>query len=177
MVARIGTLVLLLLSTIMGATADAGRLYARKPNTASPLYNLRLTSMHTQVTIRNLLCVTHLDETFSNQESQELEGYYVFQLPQGATVDGLWRWVDGQRYKFVVKKKEDAQHTYDSLVQHGIGDPALLETLGCNGCTVSAFKRSSCAPCRRTSCTRVHHVMLPAGPVCGVQMVESTGSP
>jgi Ca-activated chloride channel family protein len=122
----------LLLLAVLSPSLEAGRLYARKPDTASPLYNLALTSMQTHVTIRNFLCVTHLDETFSNQENQDLEGFYVFQLPQGATVDGLWMWVDGERYTFIVKKKEEAKQIYDSLVQHNIGDPALLENLGSN---------------------------------------------
>ncbi|MBI5647122.1 MAG: VWA domain-containing protein [Ignavibacteriae bacterium] len=114
------------------ASADAGRLYARKPMTASPLYNLRLDSVRSTVTIRNLLATTHVDETFYNPEPIDLEGFYVFQLPEGAIVDGLWMWVDGKRYTFGVRRKETAQQQYDSLVQHGYGDPALLQSLGSN---------------------------------------------
>lgn len=112
--------------------ANAGRLYARKAGTASPLYNLRLQYIRTHVTIENLLAVTHVDESFRNDQGIDLEGFYIFQLPDGAVVDGLWMWVEGKRYVFEVKRKEKAQQQYDSLVQHGIGDPAILETLGAN---------------------------------------------
>jgi Ca-activated chloride channel family protein len=112
--------------------AEAGRLYARKSGTASPIYNLIQTETHTRTTLRNLLAVTHVDETFHNDQAMDLEGYYVFSLPEGATVDGLWMWLDGKRYTFQVKRKEEAQQIYDSLNQHNIGDPVILESMGAN---------------------------------------------
>jgi Ca-activated chloride channel homolog len=110
----------------------AGRLYARKLDTASPLYNLRMTSVRSTVIVRNLLAVTHVDEEFINDEPIELEGFYVFQLPEGAVVDGLWLWENGKRYRFAVKRKEEAQHIYDSLAQNHIGAPAILQSYGAN---------------------------------------------
>ncbi|MBL0174793.1 MAG: VWA domain-containing protein [Ignavibacteria bacterium] len=133
------SLLLLLILGACAATASAGRLYARRPNTPSPIYNLRLDSIRTTVTIRNLLAVTHVDEEFFNPENLELEGFYVFQLPQGATVDGLWMWVDGVRLTFAVKRKEDASKLYDSLVEHNVGDPAILQSLGSNRFQLKIF--------------------------------------
>ncbi len=112
--------------------AEAGRLYARRPGTASPVYNLTQTEVHTRTTIRNILAVTHVDETFHNDQAAELEGFYVFSLPEGATVDGLWMWLDGKRYTFMVKRKEEAQQIYDSLQENHIGDPVILESMGAN---------------------------------------------
>lgn len=117
---------------ILASSADAGRLYARRPGTASPIYNLEQTEVRTRTTIRNLLAITHVDETFHNNTGSDLEGFYVFALPEGATVDGLWMWLDGKRYTFVVKRKEEAQQIYDSLQQHNIGDPVILESMGAN---------------------------------------------
>ncbi|HOJ05623.1 MAG TPA: VIT domain-containing protein [Bacteroidota bacterium] len=121
--------VLLALSPI---DADAGRMYARRPGTASPIFNLRQMSVHTQVRLRNLLAVTHVDELFENTEAELMEVWYVFQLPEGSTVDGLWLWLDGVRWKFIVKRKEVAQQMYDSLSQHQHADPAILESVGSN---------------------------------------------
>jgi Ca-activated chloride channel homolog len=117
---------------VCAAPLHAGRIYARQHETASPLYNLTMKSNHTTVTIRNLLAITHVDEEFLNKEPIDLEGFYVFQLPEGAVVDGLWMWVDGVRYTFNVKRIEDAKHEYDSLVNHNVGEPAILQSLGAN---------------------------------------------
>lgn len=133
------TFLILLLLAAMCGDALAGRLYARRKNTASPLYNLRLTEIRTTVTITDLLATTHVDETFRNDEALELEGFYVFQLPAGAKVDGLWMWVDGVRQTFTVKRLSAATQQYDSLVQAGIGDPAILQSLGDNRFQLKIF--------------------------------------
>ena len=113
-------------------TAEAGKLFAREPGTASPIYNLVQQEVRSHVIIRNRLAVTHVDETFLNDHAYELEGFYVFELPEGARADGLWMWVDGKRLTFVVKRLEEAKQIYDSLKQQGIGDPAILETMDAN---------------------------------------------
>ncbi len=132
---RSATLFLLISLIILAcaATAEAGRLYARRPGTETPIYNLKITRILTTVQVWNQLAVTHVDEEFYNGNNMTLEGFYAFQLPEGAKVDGLWLWVDGKRLIFSVKKKEEAERQYDSVV---IGtprrDPAILESLGAN---------------------------------------------
>ncbi|MCB2205193.1 hypothetical protein KQI65_10620 [bacterium] len=111
---------------------EAGRLYARVSGKASPIYNLEQTEVHTAVRIDDRLATTHVDERFFNDTGLELEGFYVFQLPEGARVDGLWMWVDGERYVFKVRRKEEAEALYDSLKNQGVGDPAILSSLGSN---------------------------------------------
>jgi Ca-activated chloride channel homolog len=126
------TLLLLLLLLPCAQSAEAGKLFARAAGTASPIYNLRQTVINTTVTIRDLLAVTHVDETFLNTQSREVEAWYVFQLPEGAMVDGLWLWIDGKRETFIVKRREVAQQIYDSLAKTPYADPAMLQTLGAN---------------------------------------------
>ncbi len=121
-----------LLTVMVSETAKAGYLHARRPGSESPLYNLRASKIRVDVRIRNLLAITHVDEEFRNDEGIDLEGFYVFELPDNATVDGLWLWIDGKRTTFIVKRKEEAERVYDSLVQNGIGDPAILEMYGAN---------------------------------------------
>ncbi len=121
-----------LLALLCASGAEAGRLYARRPATYSPIYNLRQISVNTDVRIRNLLAITHVDEVFLNTETVEVEAWYVFQLPEGAVVDGLWLWLDGERQTFVVKRKEVAQQIYDSLSHTSYADPAILESVGAN---------------------------------------------
>lgn len=129
-------LVFFLLAT---AAADAGVLYARRPGTETPVYNLRISNIRTTVNITGQLAVTHVDEEFYNENSLVLEGFYAFQLPEGAKVDGLWLWVDGNRLTFIVKTKEEAQRLYDSVVVGQRRDPAILESLGNNRFQLKVF--------------------------------------
>jgi Ca-activated chloride channel family protein len=131
-------LILLFLS-FMPLRAEAGKLYAREKGKYSPIYNLVQTRMQTSVRIDDRLATTHVDERFLNNTAVELEGFYVFELPEGAHVDGLWMWVDGKRQTFVVRRREDAEQVYDSLKDAGIGDPAILSTLGANRFQLRVF--------------------------------------
>ncbi|MFZ1729306.1 MAG: VIT domain-containing protein [Bacteroidota bacterium] len=132
-------LIALLLFLLGAAEADAGVLYARRPGTETPVYNLRISNIRTTVNITGQLAVTHVDEEFYNENNITLEGFYAFQLPEGAKVDGLWLWVDGNRLIFIVKKLEDAQRMYDSVVVGQRRDPAILESLGNNRFQLKVF--------------------------------------
>lgn len=129
----------LLLFLALSQIVDAGVLYARRPGTESPVFNLRISHIRTHVRIQGQLAVTHVDEEFFNDNSEVLEGFYAFQLPDGAKVDGLWLWVDGVRRTFVVKTTAEAQRLYDSVVVGQRRDPAILESLGMNRFQLKVF--------------------------------------
>ncbi len=111
--------------------AEAGRLYARVAGTDGPIYNLSVTASRGSVHIENQIAVTSVDEEFYNDNAMILEGYYVFQLPEGARVDGLWLWIDGKRTEFIIKRRDVAERIYEDIVTYQ-DDPAILETLGAN---------------------------------------------
>ncbi len=127
------------LLVLLTLDAAAGVLYARRPGTESPVYNLRISHIRTNVRIVGQLAVTHVDEEFYNENNQILEGFYAFSLPEGAKVDGLWLWVDGKRLTFIVKTKAEAQRLYDSVVVGQRRDPAILESLGKNRFQLKVF--------------------------------------
>ncbi|HEX8916953.1 MAG TPA: VIT domain-containing protein [Chloroflexota bacterium] len=109
-----------------------GRVYARLPNNAtSPIYNLRIKSLRADGTIRDQLAVTHVDQTFANDNNLRLEGFYIFKLPEGAQVHELYLWINGVRTTFAVKRLQDAIVKYTDIVRR-IQDPAILQSLGSN---------------------------------------------
>jgi Ca-activated chloride channel family protein len=130
---RIGVLLLLALLALGAQDAVAiGRVYARLPNsTTSPIYNLRIKTMHATVAIYDQLAITHVDQEFTNDTYLRLEGFYVFTLPEGAQVHEMYLWINGQRVPYVVKKREEAVVKYQEIVSR-IADPAILEQLGSN---------------------------------------------
>ncbi|MBI5646571.1 MAG: VWA domain-containing protein [Ignavibacteriae bacterium] len=118
---------------------SAGVLYARRPGTETPVYPLRISAIRSTVALYGRLAVTHVDEEFFNDNNLTLEGFYAFQLPEGARVNGLWLWENGQRKIFICLKKEDAVRKYDSVVNGVRRDPALLESLGANRFQLKIF--------------------------------------
>ncbi|MBP1657663.1 MAG: hypothetical protein H6Q31_2264 [Bacteroidetes bacterium] len=130
---RIGLFWLLALLALGAQDAGAiGRVYARLPNsTTSPIYNLRIKTMHATVAIYDQLAITHVDQEFTNDTYSRLEGFYVFTLPEGAQVHEMYLWINGQRVSYVVKKREEAVVKYQEIVSR-IADPAILEQLGSN---------------------------------------------
>ena len=121
-----------LLGTMAEEGLAIGRVYARVPNWSnSPIYNLRIKSLWADVQIRDQLAVTHVDQVFANDNSMRLEGFYVFQLPEGAQVHEMYLWINGIRVPYTVKKRADAVQIYQEIVTR-TADPAILEQLGSN---------------------------------------------
>lgn len=109
-----------------------GKLYARYPNTEnSPIFNLRIKTLSADVTIRDQMAVTHVDQEFFNDNLARLEGFYVFQLPDGANVNEMALWISGVRVPYIIKRREEAVIIYRDIVRR-IADPAILEQLGKN---------------------------------------------
>jgi Ca-activated chloride channel family protein len=124
--------ILIMLFTISENIFAIGRVYARYPNNEnSPIFNLRIKTLTASIKIQDQLAVTHVDQIFANDNNSRLEGFYVFKLPDGAQVNELYLWINGQRVPYTVKKKEEAVVTYKEIVRK-LSDPAILQELGNN---------------------------------------------
>jgi Ca-activated chloride channel family protein len=82
-----------------------------------------------EVEIADQVATTRVDQVFANETGRDLEGTYVFPLPESATVTGFSMWVDGQRLDGQVLTREEARRLYESIVRRN-RDPALLEYVG-----------------------------------------------
>jgi len=81
------------------------------------------------VTIRDGVVTTHVDQVFRNDTGVDVEGRYVFPLPQGAVVSAFTMWVDGEPVTAEVFEAEEARAIYEDYVRRAV-DPALLEYVG-----------------------------------------------
>src|SRR5581483_8261698 len=61
-----------------------------------PAY-LRVKNHNVTVTIDNQVAKMHIDQTFVNDSEYQLEGTYIFPLPEDATISDFAMYVDGQR--------------------------------------------------------------------------------
>lgn len=96
-----------------------------------PPPNLAVKYHRVTVTIDNQVATTHIDQVFVNDSGQELEGDYIFPLPEGADISQFSMWVDGKRLEAQVLSADEARSVYEEIVRSR-RDPALLEYVGRN---------------------------------------------
>lgn len=84
---------------------------------------------HVEVKIEGQLAVTRVEQEFINQHEWEVEGRYVFPLPDGAAISNFQMWVDGVPVEAKILPAKEARQIYEDIVRRR-RDPALLEYVG-----------------------------------------------
>jgi len=132
------TLVLiLLLSMTANARAD-GFIIPVPPPRVTVVPDLAVKYHRVEVTIQDQVAQTHIDQVFVNDSPYELEGTYIFPLPEEAAIADFAMFVDGQRLTGEVLDKDEARRIYESIVSRR-RDPALLEYVGRNAFQASVY--------------------------------------
>jgi len=90
------------------------------------------------VTIDNQVATTRVDQVFVNEGRHEVEGTYIFPLPEEAAIGEFTMWVDGQKLAGQVLQREEARRIYEEIVRKR-RDPALLEYVGRNAFQASIY--------------------------------------
>jgi Ca-activated chloride channel family protein len=78
------------------------------------------------VSIEDQVAVTRVDQEFVNEHDWEVEGTYIFPIPQGASISRFVIWVDGEPMEGKILPAEQARKIYEDIVRER-RDPALLE--------------------------------------------------
>ncbi len=81
------------------------------------------------VNIENQVATTKVDQLFQNPYNRDLEGTYIFPVPDGATISDFKMYVDGEALDGRILGKEEARKIYEGIVRKQ-QDPALLEYIG-----------------------------------------------
>jgi Ca-activated chloride channel family protein len=108
------------------------------PPPVNPLIQLAVKYHHVTVTIDNQIATTKVDQVFYNPNAWNVEGTYIFPLPQGATVSQFTLWVDGQPVEGKVMDAAQARQVYEEITRQQ-RDPALLEYVGRGAVQASIF--------------------------------------
>jgi Ca-activated chloride channel family protein len=101
------------------------------PPPITEIPNLAIKYHRVKVTIEDQVATTHVDQVFVNESPWELEGTYIFPLPEEAAISEFAMYVDGQRVEARVLEKDEARQIYEDIVRQR-RDPALLEYVGRN---------------------------------------------
>ena len=122
----LSVIILCLLSGI--AFAD-GFIVIPEPPRGRPFIPLSIKYHHVEVEIDNQVATTKVDQVFINENDRDLEGIYIFPIPEGASISDFAMYVDGERVSSEVLEKKKARKIYEDIVRR-MKDPALLEYMG-----------------------------------------------
>ncbi len=78
------------------------------------------------ITIKDQVAVTEVDQVFYNPNNARLEGDYIFPLPKGAEIDKFSMDVNGKQQEAELLDADKAREIYTSIVRQA-KDPALME--------------------------------------------------
>ena len=128
------TLVLLTLSIVPSAPVLADGIVIPDPPPHVPIVDvpyLTIKYHRVTVTIEDQVATTHVDQVFVNEGRYEVEGTYIFPVPNAerATISEFAMWVDGEKLEGQVLERDEARRIYEDIVRQR-RDPALLEYAG-----------------------------------------------
>ena len=90
---------------------------------------LEINHHHIKISIKNQLATTKIDQTFVNPNSFEVNGMYLFPVPDDAVVSKLALSVDGKSVNGELLSQEQAHQIYRNSARYG-GNRAILEHIG-----------------------------------------------
>lgn len=123
------TVLLTLLFIVPAQFAQAQGIIATRLRHVSQIERLTLKQHDVNVSIDNQLATTKIDQVFANPNDFQLEGTYLFPLPDDVAVSDFVLYIDGKPVKAELLPKDSARQTYESIVR-ALQDPALLEYIG-----------------------------------------------
>lgn len=124
---------LLALLLVTPATLGQGRVYIDRPIRPAPRPNLSpqldIKYLRIESQITDGVAETTVRQTFHNNLPRQVEGTYIFPLPDGAAVGDFEMTVGGKTLRGEVLDVDQARQTYERIVRQA-RDPGLLEYLG-----------------------------------------------
>ncbi|MHC5011599.1 MAG: VIT domain-containing protein, partial [Planctomycetota bacterium] len=90
---------------------------------------VRLKGHRVEATIRDGVAEVRVEQVFHNGSGSQLEGTYLFPLPEGAVVSDFAMTMGGQMVRGEVVEAQQARRIYEDIVRRR-RDPGLLEWVG-----------------------------------------------
>ena len=134
----LGAAAVLLLASAQAAQADGFIIPVPPPHPVEPVPDLAVKYHRVRVSIADQVAQTNIDQVFLNESPYELEGTYIFPLPEEAAISDFSMFVDKQRLSGKILNKDEARRIYEQIVSRR-RDPALLEYVGRNAFQASIY--------------------------------------
>lgn len=102
-----------------------------RPHSVPIPHTLSVRYHRVQVSIESNVATTTIDQVFKNESNVDLEGTYIFPLPENAAITRFSMFIDGKKVNGEILDREKARKIYEDIVRR-MKDPALLEYVGRN---------------------------------------------
>jgi Ca-activated chloride channel homolog len=96
-----------------------------------PVPPLSVKYHHVKVEIVDQVAKTSVDQVFINHFGRDIEGTYIFPVPEGASVSDFAMYIGNERVKGEILDSREARRVYEDIVRR-MRDPGLLEYMGRN---------------------------------------------
>ncbi len=83
------------------------------------------------VDIISQVAKTSIDQVFINNHPRDIEGTFIFPLPEGASISEFAMYIGEEKIEGEILDKDQARRIYEDIVRR-LKDPALLEYIGRN---------------------------------------------
>jgi Ca-activated chloride channel family protein len=128
---------LVLLAALAALAAAAPALRAdgfiipdRRPG-GEPVPPLSVKYHRVKVEIVDQVARTSIDQVFVNHYGRDIEGTYIFPVPEGASVSDFAMFIGNERVRGEILDSREARRIYEDIVRR-MRDPGLLEYMGRN---------------------------------------------
>lgn len=111
------------------ALADGVLIPVQPREVIEPIPGFSIKYHRVKIDIDGQVAKTEVDQVFINESDHELEGTYIFPIPEGASINDFALLAGGKRLKTRLLDKDEARRIYESIVRER-KDPALLEYVG-----------------------------------------------
>jgi Ca-activated chloride channel family protein len=121
-------MLILVLVLIFGSDAWAdGFIIPMPPRPGEPFPpDLSIKYHHVDIKIDNQIAQTKVDQIFINNYHRDLEGTYIFPIPEDASISKFSMFIEGEEIKGKILDRQEARRIYEDIVRRK-KDPALLE--------------------------------------------------
>ncbi|OGD23588.1 MAG: hypothetical protein A2Y70_03250 [Candidatus Aminicenantes bacterium RBG_13_64_14] len=116
-----------LLAAAPGLRADGFIIPNPRPGQDIPPLSVRYHRV--KVEIVNQVARTSVDQVFVNHFGRDIEGTYIFPVPEGASVSDFAMYVGNERVQGEILDSREARRIYEDIVRR-MRDPGLLEYMG-----------------------------------------------
>ena len=113
------------------STASADGILIPHPRPGEHIPPLWVKYHHVTVEIRDQVAKTSIDEVFVNTYDRDIEGTFIFPLPEGAAISEFAMFIGERKVEGEVLDSREARAIYEDIVRR-LRDPALLEYVGRN---------------------------------------------
>ena len=94
-----------------------------------PMTQLEIRYHNVSVEIEDQIAITRVDQVFYNPNDWQIEGTYLFPIPEDTAITSFNLWVDGEPVQGEILEAKIARQRYEEIVR-SLQDPALLEYAG-----------------------------------------------